>query len=69
MGFRVVIFSFAALAPAFVALKQTFELLKSHGITGTPKDVTPQAIFQVCGLDEEAEIDRLTGGNAFSQGV
>ncbi|RDW63800.1 hypothetical protein BP6252_11345 [Coleophoma cylindrospora] len=69
MGFKVMIFSFAALAPAYVAIKETFERLLNHGVTGTPKEITPKTIFQVCGLDEEAEIDAATGGKAFSKGV
>lgn len=69
MGFRVVIFSFAALAPAYVAIKQAFEHLMSQGVTGTPKGITPATIFRVCGLDEEAEFDRATGGTAFLRDV
>jgi methylisocitrate lyase len=67
MGFRVIIFSFAALAPAYVAIQETFQRLMTEGVTGTPKEITPKTIFQVCGLDDEAEIDRATGGTAFSR--
>jgi methylisocitrate lyase len=68
MGFRVVIFSFAALAPAYVAIKRTFEQLMTQGVTGTPKEITPATIFRVCGLDEEAEFDREIKGPGYSKG-
>jgi methylisocitrate lyase len=68
MGFKVVIFSFAALAPAYVAIKRTFEQLMTQGVTGTPKEITPATIFRVCGLDEEAEFDRAIKGPGYSKG-
>ena len=67
MGFRVMIFSFAGLAPAYTAIKNTFELLKFEGITGAT--VTPKHIFQVCGLNESMLIDDAAGGTTFAKGV
>ncbi|KAK8036816.1 Ino eighty subunit 1 [Apiospora phragmitis] len=49
MGFRIMIFSFATLAPAYLAIKETLLRLKNQGIVGTPKDVTPVTLFKVCG--------------------
>jgi len=69
MGFRVIIFSFASLAPAYVAIKNTMQLLKNEGRTGTASTVTPKAIFQVCGLGESMEVDEAAGGHAFAKGV
>ncbi|RDW80279.1 carboxyvinyl-carboxyphosphonate phosphorylmutase [Coleophoma cylindrospora] len=69
MGYRVMIFSFAGLAPAYTAIKATFEWLKAEGVTGTASDVTPKTIFRVCGLEEAMEIDKVAGGSAFSKGV
>lgn len=65
MGFRIMIFSFASLAPAYIAIKQTLEKVKREGITGTPKDLTPKRLFDVCGMQESVEIDNLAGGKSF----
>ena len=67
MGFRVVIFSFASLAPAYTAIRNTFEWLKEYGVTGS--DVSPKTIFQVCGLEDLMVIDEQAGGNSFKKGV
>jgi methylisocitrate lyase len=67
MGFRVVIFSFASLAPAYTAIRNTFEWLKEYGVTGS--DVSPKTIFQVCGLQDLMVIDEQAGGNSFKKGV
>lgn len=67
MGFRVVIFSFASLAPAYTAIRNTFEWLKEFGVTGS--DVSPKTIFQVCGLEDLMVIDEQAGGNSFKKGV
>ena len=69
MGFRTIIFSFAALAPAYMSIKKTFEWLKAEGVTGTAGSVTPKMIFQVCGLNESMLIDEAAGGSAFAKGV
>lgn len=67
MGFRVIIFSFAALAPAYMATKSTFEWLKAYGVTGS--DISPKTIFKCCGLEDSMIIDEQAGGNSFKQGV
>jgi methylisocitrate lyase len=67
MGYRVIIFSFAGLAPAYTAIKNTFERLKEYGVTGS--DITPKTIFQCCGLQESILIDEQAGGNIFAKGV
>ncbi|KAJ8067700.1 hypothetical protein OCU04_003306 [Sclerotinia nivalis] len=69
MGFRIMIFSFAALAPAMLAIQETFLRLKKEGVVGTPKNVTPRALFEVCGLQESIVIDTAAGGGAFADGV
>jgi len=55
MGFRIMIFSFATLAPAYKAIKETLERLKTQGIVGTPKGITPVTLFQVCGLQHSSK--------------
>ncbi|KAH8759220.1 Pyruvate/Phosphoenolpyruvate kinase-like domain-containing protein [Hyaloscypha sp. PMI_1271] len=67
MGFRVIIFSFASLAPAYTAIKNTFEWLKDFGVTGSA--VSPKTIFDVCGLQDLMVIDEQAGGNSFKKGV
>lgn len=69
MGFRIIIFSFATLAPAYVAIRQTLTLLKSKGIVGTPEEITPVKLFQVCGLHDSMEVDMKAGGTSFASGV
>ncbi|OBT58314.1 hypothetical protein VE04_01782 [Pseudogymnoascus sp. 24MN13] len=65
MGYRIIIFSFACLAPAYEAIKNTLERLKSIGLTGN--SVSPMTIFEVCGLGESIAIDRAAGGHAFDK--
>lgn len=49
MGFRIMIFPFAALAPAYMAIKAALERLKRDGLMGTGKELTPRKLFEVCG--------------------
>lgn len=65
MGYRIIIFSFACLAPAYEAIKNTLEKLKGIGLTGS--SVSPMDIFEVCGLGESIAIDRAAGGHAFDK--
>ena len=69
MGFRIMIFSFAALAPAYTAIRNTFERLKVEGVVGTAKDLTPRKLFEICGLEESMELDTMAGGMGFVGGV
>lgn len=69
MGFRVIIFSFVGLAPAYMFIQNTFEWLKAEGVTGTASNVTPKLIIQVCGLNQLMLIDEASGGTAFAKGV
>jgi methylisocitrate lyase len=67
MGYRLMIFSFAGIAPAYMAIMETFTRLKEFGVTGSM--VGPKKIFEVCGLEEEIRIDEAAGGSAFAKGV
>lgn len=67
MGYRAMVFSFASIAPAYTAIKNTFEHLMDSGVTGS--NVTPKTIFQVCGLSESMAVDEAAGGTAFMKGV
>lgn len=68
MGYRIMIFSFACLAPAYTAIQTTLEKLKTDGVVGTAKNISPLNIFEVCGLEDSMEIDMLAGGESFSSG-
>lgn len=67
MGYRLMIFSFAGIAPAYMAIMETFTRLKEQGVTGSI--VGPKKIFEVCGLEEEMRIDEAAGGSAFAKGL
>lgn len=69
MGFRIMIFSFASLAPAYVGIKNTLERIRDEGIAGTGADLTPKKMFEVCGLKNSIKIDEEAGGQAFAKGV
>ncbi|KAL9051697.1 MAG: hypothetical protein Q9162_005847 [Coniocarpon cinnabarinum] len=69
MGFRIMIFSFASLTPAYLGIKATLETLKLTGQLGAPKFVTPRKLFEVCGLEELMQVDTHAGGTAFAAGV
>ncbi|KAK6857713.1 hypothetical protein PG995_005412 [Apiospora arundinis] len=69
MGFRIMIFSFATLAPAYLAIKETLLRLKNQGIVGTPQNVTPVTLFKVCGLEHSMDVDMNAGGASFKGGV
>lgn len=65
MGFRIMIFSFASIAPAYRAIKETLTLLKNKGVVDTPKDLTPVRLFEVCGLNHSVSVDQDAGGLSF----
>lgn len=69
MGFRIMIFSFATLAPAYAAIRDTLLRLKNHGVVGTPDGITPVKLFEVCGLGDAMQVDIGAGGGAFAEGV
>lgn len=69
MGFRVVIFPFAALAPAYGAIRAGMEKLKRDGRMDSEEGMTPQMLFRVCGVEESMRIDREAGGGSFEGGI
>ncbi|KAI0410523.1 putative carboxyphosphonoenolpyruvate phosphonomutase [Xylaria grammica] len=66
MGFRIMIFSFATIAPAYVAIRETLLRLKNQGVVGTPPDITPVKLFEVCGLKHSMAVDKDAGGASFA---
>ncbi|CAI7622628.1 unnamed protein product [Penicillium viridicatum] len=69
IGFRIIIFPFATLGPALLAMREGLEKLKHDGLPGLDKEVTPQMLFRVCGLDDSLKVDAAAGGVAFEGGV
>ncbi|PKX97927.1 isocitrate lyase/PEP mutase family protein [Aspergillus novofumigatus IBT 16806] len=69
MGFRIMIFSFASLAPAYLGIRAALERLKNEGITGIPEGLGPKKLFEVCGLMDSMRIDTEAGGDGFTNGV
>ncbi|KAL8827961.1 MAG: hypothetical protein Q9191_002867 [Dirinaria sp. TL-2023a] len=67
MGYRIMIFSFASLSPAYKGIRATLERLKMEGVTGTDKELTPKKLFDICGLQESVEVDVTAGGDAFTK--
>ncbi|KAI4267745.1 MAG: hypothetical protein L6R38_008117 [Xanthoria sp. 2 TBL-2021] len=66
MGFRIMIFSFAGLAPAYMAMKAAYGKLKDEGITGIQgTGVGPTVLFDVCGLQEAVQVDEKAGGEDY----
>lgn len=69
MGFRIMIFSFGTLAPAYLGIKTALERLKKDGVVGIPDGLGPKHLFEVCGLMESVRVDTEAGGDGFTNGV
>ncbi|KAF7585419.1 hypothetical protein BBP40_010971 [Aspergillus hancockii] len=69
MGFRIMIFSFGCLAPAYLGIKSALERLKTEGVIGVPDGLGPKKLFEVCGLMDSMKIDTEAGGSGFANGV
>lgn len=67
LGFRIVIFPFASIAPAYDAMRTTFEMIKGTGRTGLAKDFTPKKLFSIVGLKEATAVDLSAGGQMYSR--
>ena len=69
MGFRIMIFSFATITPAYQGIRTTLQHLKTQGVVGTPEGLGPRTIFEVCGLVDAMKVDTESGGDGFVDGV
>lgn len=67
LGFKVMIWSFATLAPAYLAIRNAMETMKSTGRSNDPPEITPRKIFEVCGLEASMRIDEEAGGRAYAK--
>ncbi|KEF57449.1 methylisocitrate lyase [Exophiala aquamarina CBS 119918] len=67
LGFKIIIFPFAAIGPAYEAIKHTLEMIKTSGRTGLASDFTPKKLFTVVGLKEATAIDLAAGGQMYTK--
>lgn len=66
LGFKIIIFPFASIGPAYKAIRDGLVRIKETGTTGIDKEFTPKKLFTVVGLEEALEIDALAGGSAYA---
>jgi methylisocitrate lyase len=69
MGFRIMIFSFASITPAYIGIRSALTRLMTEGVVGIPEGLGPRKIFEVCGLMDAMKIDTEAGGDGFAEGV
>ena len=62
LGFRIIIFPFAGIAPAYKAIQQTYESIMRTGRTGLEPDFTPKKLFNIVGLEQAVAVDAQAGG-------
>jgi hypothetical protein len=67
LGFRIIIFLFAALAPAYEAIYETYARIKKSGRTGIDQGFTPKKLFTLVGLEDAAKIDEAAGGSLYGK--
>jgi 2-methylisocitrate lyase-like PEP mutase family enzyme len=69
MGFKIMIWPFAGLAPAYLAMRDVYVKAKKTGLAEVSSEVTPRKVFEVCGLEESMSIDEESGGDTFVNGA
>lgn len=69
LGFKIIIFPFAALAPACSSIKTAMEKLKREGCLDTPREITPQVLFRIRGVEDDMRIDADAGGKSYTGGI
>jgi methylisocitrate lyase len=69
MGFRIMIFSFASITPAYMGIRSALTRLMTEGVVGIPEGLGPRKIFEVCGLMDAMKVDTEAGGDGFVDGV
>ncbi|KAI6784058.1 methylisocitrate lyase [Emericellopsis cladophorae] len=62
LGFRIIIFPFASIGPAYKAMKDGLLKLKEEGRTGVDSEFTPKKLFTVVGLEQAIKVDAEAGG-------
>ncbi|KAK1641058.1 Pyruvate/Phosphoenolpyruvate kinase-like domain-containing protein [Colletotrichum phormii] len=67
LGYRIMIVPFAAIAPAYEAIRDSLARLKETGVVGTKSDFSPRKLFSIVGLQEAMEFDKAAGGSSYRQ--
>ncbi|KAK2032372.1 hypothetical protein LX32DRAFT_710374 [Colletotrichum zoysiae] len=67
LGYRVMIVPFAAIAPAYEAIRESLVKLKETGKVGTKPDFSPRKLFSIVGLQEAMDFDAAAGGSAYGK--
>lgn len=67
LGFKLVIFPFASIGPAYKAIKDGFVRVKETGTTGLDKTFTPKKLFTIVSLEEGAAVDADAGGSLYKK--
>ncbi|CAI0652618.1 unnamed protein product [Colletotrichum noveboracense] len=67
LGFKVIIYPFASIAPAYQAIKDVFVKIKKTGNTGLEKEFTPKKLFTIVGLEEAMAVDTAAGGSFYNK--
>lgn len=67
LGFKIIIFPFASIGPAYQAIKDVFVEMKATGKTGLNKEFTPKKLFTIVGLTEAMGLDAAVGGSLYSK--
>lgn len=66
LGFRMMIFPFASIGPAYQAIKDVFIKIKEEGKTGLEKSFTPKKLFTIVGLEQATAFDAKVGGSLYN---
>ncbi|RKK71283.1 hypothetical protein BFJ69_g11131 [Fusarium oxysporum] len=66
-GFKLIIFPFASIGPAYQAIKDVFIRIKEMGRTGLDKKFTPKKLFTIVGLEQATALDNAAGGSLYSK--
>lgn len=69
MGFKMIIWPFVSIAPAYYAIKASYEQLRDQGCTTGREFLTPKQLFEIGGLTENMKIDAAAGGKDYAGGV
>ncbi|KAI8680876.1 hypothetical protein LRP88_04352 [Fusarium phalaenopsidis] len=67
LGYKMIIFPFASIGPAYQAIKDVFVKIKQTGRTGLEKDFTPKKLFTIVGLEEAMALDNAAGGQLYNK--
>ncbi|KAM0346979.1 hypothetical protein HYE67_007900 [Fusarium culmorum] len=66
-GFKLIIFPFASIGPAYQAIKDVFTQIKETGRTGLDKKFTPKKLFTIVGLEQATALDNAVGSSLYSK--